>query len=100
MRYSKGPTSNITLYQGEWIKHARPIAHPELFGATAESGAAKLISDMFISLRGAVAFAGLTQARQLVYIVGLQRIQQPKNILVRRLSAIARRFLPMSGLCQ
>ena len=78
--------------QDEYIKTLRPIVTPELTGAAAEQDATKLVTDLFVSLRGALAYTILTQAWMQVYIVSLQRIQQPKNIDVRRLNAITRKL--------
>ena len=45
---------------------------------------------MFVSLRGALAYALLTQVWLMVYVVSLQRVQEPTNLQVRRLNAITR----------
>ena len=47
---------------------------------------------MFVSLRGALAYALITQVWLMVYVVSLQRIQEPTNIQVRRLNAITRKL--------
>ena len=47
---------------------------------------------MFVSLRGALAYAVITQAWILVYVVALQRVQTPTNLEVRRLNAITRKL--------
>ena len=69
--YSVG---NGTLDQYEYIKHLRPIQHHELTGAEAETKAAKLVADLFVSLRGALAYALSTQIWLMVYVVSLQRV--------------------------
>ena len=51
-----------------------------------------MMSDMFVSLRGALAYTTLTQAWIQVYIVSLHRIQQPTNLDVRRLNAVTRKL--------
>ena len=63
---------NVTLDQDEYIKSLRPITSSELTGASADKEATKLVSDMFVSLRGAIAYALLTQAWIQVYVVSLQ----------------------------
>eukprot|EP00959_Pyramimonas_sp_CCMP1952_P362462 7590779-Pyramimonas_sp.AAC.1 len=39
----------------------RPIQHPELSGADADAKASKMVADMFVSLRCALAHAFITQ---------------------------------------
>ena len=87
-------TSNhdIVCDQDEYIKTLRPIVHPELTGQAAEKEATKTIADLFVSLRGAIAYTLLTQAWLQVYIVALRRIQVPTNLDVRRLNANARKL--------
>jgi hypothetical protein len=70
----------------------RPIVSQELTGTAAEKEATKLVTDLFVSLRGALAYTTLTQAWIQVYIVALQRVQQPTNLEVRRLNAIVRKL--------
>ena len=52
----------------------RPIVHPELTGAKPEDKATKPVADQFVSLRGALAYATITQAWIQVYVVSLQRV--------------------------
>eukprot|EP00959_Pyramimonas_sp_CCMP1952_P315129 6595923-Pyramimonas_sp.AAC.1 len=66
--------------QDEYIKQLRPITRPELTGAAADAKATKLITDVFVSLRGALAYASLTQVWLMVYVVSLQKIQEPTNL--------------------
>eukprot|EP00959_Pyramimonas_sp_CCMP1952_P128490 2686979-Pyramimonas_sp.AAC.1 len=47
---------------------------------------------MFVSLRGALAYALITQAWLMTHVVVLQRAQEPTNMQVRRLSAITRKL--------
>ena len=61
VRYVKTEDGSVTLDQDEYIKQLRPIIHPELTGADAESKATKIVSEMFVSLRGALAYALITQ---------------------------------------
>eukprot|EP00959_Pyramimonas_sp_CCMP1952_P382920 8023622-Pyramimonas_sp.AAC.1 len=49
-----------------------------------------MVADMFVSLRGASAYALTTQVWLMVYVVSRQRLQEPTNMQVRRLSAITR----------
>eukprot|EP00959_Pyramimonas_sp_CCMP1952_P414111 8676290-Pyramimonas_sp.AAC.1 len=51
-----------------------------------------MVADMFVSLRGALAHALITQVWLMVYVVFLQRVQVPTNIQVRRLNAITRKL--------
>merc|ERR1712159_948679 len=70
----------------------RPIIHAELTGADPATSATKDVTDLFVSLRGAIAYTTLTQAWIQVYIVALQRIQTPTNLEVRRLNALTRKL--------
>ena len=45
-----------------------------------------------MSLRGALAYTTLTQEWVKVYVVGLQRVQEPTNLDVRRLNAVTRKL--------
>ena len=83
---------DVNLNQDEYIKSLRPITSSEPTGASADKEATKLLSDMFVSLRGAIAYALLTQAWIQVYAVSLQRVQQPTNLDVPRLNAITRKL--------
>eukprot|EP00959_Pyramimonas_sp_CCMP1952_P400292 8387300-Pyramimonas_sp.AAC.1 len=65
--------------------------HPELTGADADAQASKILADMFVSLRGALAHALITQVWFTVYAVSLQRVQEPTNMQARRLGAITRK---------
>ena len=78
--------------QDEYIKTLRPIISAELTGAPAEALASKDVANRFVSLRGAIAYCVLTQAWIMVYVVALQRIQEPTNLDVRRLNAITRKL--------
>eukprot|EP00959_Pyramimonas_sp_CCMP1952_P133040 2781381-Pyramimonas_sp.AAC.1 len=49
-----------------------------------------MVADMFVSLRGALAYALITPVRLMVYAISLQRVQEPTKIQVRRLNAITR----------
>eukprot|EP00959_Pyramimonas_sp_CCMP1952_P007369 154083-Pyramimonas_sp.AAC.1 len=80
----------VPLDQDEYIEQLRPIRHPELTGADADAKASHMVTDMFVSLRGALAYALITQAWLMVNVVSLQRVQEPTNVSVRRLGAIAR----------
>ena len=57
-------TSNhdIVCDQDEYIKTLRPIVHPGLTGQAAEKEATTTIADLFVSLRGAIAYTLLTLA--------------------------------------
>lgn len=83
---------DVIMDQHEYIETLRPIVSNELTGKAAEHEATKAVSDLFVSLRGALAYTTLTQAWIQVYIVALQRVQQPTNLDVRRLNAITRKL--------
>ena len=92
VRYTMLDNHDIALDQDEYISTLRPIVSSELTGAPADKDATKNVTDLFVSLRGALAYTTLTQAWIQVYIVSLQRIQQPKNIDIRRLNAVTRKL--------
>ena len=48
---------------------------------------------IFISLRGAVAYAVITQVWLIVYAASLRRVQGPTNLQVRRPNAVTRKLL-------
>ena len=89
---TKLTNGDVTLDQDQYISTLRPITHDELTGAPADSPATTTVAGLFTSLRGAIAYTALTQDWIKVYIVGLQRIQHPKNIEVRRLNALTRKL--------
>eukprot|EP00959_Pyramimonas_sp_CCMP1952_P376735 7890555-Pyramimonas_sp.AAC.1 len=68
------------------------MQHPELTGAGADAQASKMVANVFVSLRGALAYALITQVWLMVCVVSLQRVLEPTSIQVRRLSAIARKL--------
>eukprot|EP00959_Pyramimonas_sp_CCMP1952_P145296 3042130-Pyramimonas_sp.AAC.1 len=51
-----------------------------------------MVAGMFVSLRGALAYALIAQVWLMVYVVSLRRVQVPTNIEVRRLNAITSKF--------
>eukprot|EP00959_Pyramimonas_sp_CCMP1952_P435650 9122671-Pyramimonas_sp.AAC.1 len=51
-----------------------------------------MVADMFARLRGALAYALITPVWLMLYVVSLQRAQEPTGIQVRRLSAITRKL--------
>eukprot|EP00959_Pyramimonas_sp_CCMP1952_P248520 5194713-Pyramimonas_sp.AAC.1 len=61
-----------------------------------------MVADMFVSLRGALACALITQVWLMVYVVSFERVQEPTNIQVRRLGAITRKLqaCPKKIACQ
>eukprot|EP00959_Pyramimonas_sp_CCMP1952_P169637 3543663-Pyramimonas_sp.AAC.1 len=59
--YTEDEGGNATLSRDEYIKQSCPIQHPELTGADADAQATKVVADMFVSLRGALAYALITQ---------------------------------------
>merc|ERR1712086_862475 len=92
VQYTQNDNGDIILDQDGYISTLRPIMTPELTGAAAEHEATKNVADMFVSLRGALAYTTLTQAWIQVYIVALQRVQVPTNLDVRRLNAVTRKL--------
>ena len=91
VQYTKLDNGDVILDQDAYIKTLRPIVHLELTGKDPDVPATKTIADMFVSLRGALAYCTLTQCWIQVFIVSLQRIQEPTNLDVRRLNAITRK---------
>eukprot|EP00959_Pyramimonas_sp_CCMP1952_P172902 3613125-Pyramimonas_sp.AAC.1 len=51
-----------------------------------------MVAYMIVSPRGALAYALIAQAWLMVYVVSLQRVQEPTNIQGRRLNAITRKL--------
>ena len=92
VQYTMTPEHNIELDQDAYIKTLRPIVHSELTGADANAECTKTVTDLFVSLRGALAYTTLTQAWIQVFIVAAQRIQKPTNLEVRRLNAVTRKL--------
>ena len=92
VRYTKTDNKDVVMDQDEYIKTLRPIVSSELTGAPPDRDATRAVTNSFVSLRGALAYTTLTQAWIQVYIVALQRIQQPTNLDVRRLNAITRKL--------
>ena len=84
VRYTMNSNHDVICDQDEYINTFRLIVHPELTGQAAEREATKTITDLFVSLRGAIAYTVRTQAWIQVYIVALQRIQTPTNLDARR----------------
>eukprot|EP00959_Pyramimonas_sp_CCMP1952_P021290 449042-Pyramimonas_sp.AAC.1 len=78
---------NATHDQNEYVKQLRPIQHPELTDADDDAKASNMAAGMYVSLRGALAYALITQVRSMVYVVHLQRVQEPTNMHVRPLGA-------------
>jgi hypothetical protein len=97
VRHTMTKEHDVIMDQDVYIATMRPIVHADLTGAPAEREATKIVADMFVSLRGALAYTTLTQAWMQVYIVGLQRIQAPTNLEIRRLNAITRKLQKSPG---
>eukprot|EP00959_Pyramimonas_sp_CCMP1952_P016586 351721-Pyramimonas_sp.AAC.1 len=93
LRCSMDSDGGVTMDQDEYIKQLRPISQPDLVGANPEHKASNIVTDVFVSLLGALAYAIPTQFWIMMYVVSLQGIQEPTNIRVRRLNAITRKFL-------
>ena len=74
IRYTKTQDGDVIMDQDDYIKQLRPISHPDLTGADPDHKASNIVSDMFVSLRGALAYSVLTQFWIMVYVVPLQRI--------------------------
>jgi len=72
--------NEVEMEQEEYSKTLRAIVPSQVTGAAPEKQATKLVSDFFVSLRGALAFTSLTQLWILVCIVSLKRVQQPTNL--------------------
>ena len=61
---------------------------PELTGAEAEEKAMNTMSDLFGSLRGALACALVARAWVTACVESLRRVQEPNYVQVRRLNGI------------
>ena len=83
-KLQKEITSSTRALKAERKKVASARKTAAKTKTAADKKAAKAVSDFFVSLRGARAYTVLTQARIQVYVVALQRAQQPTNIDVRR----------------
>ena len=55
------------------------MAHSELTRATDEAKATNIATDMFVGLRGALAYALLVHARLMARVVSRQRVREPKR---------------------
>eukprot|EP00959_Pyramimonas_sp_CCMP1952_P435761 9125150-Pyramimonas_sp.AAC.1 len=51
-----------------------------------------MVADVLVSLRGALAYALITQVWMMVHVVSIQRVTEPTGIQVRRLNAITRKL--------
>eukprot|EP00959_Pyramimonas_sp_CCMP1952_P044082 921372-Pyramimonas_sp.AAC.1 len=70
----------------------RPIQHPEITGADADAKASQMAADMFVNIRGSLAYAFIALVWFMVYVVSLQRVAEPTNMQVRRLNASTRKL--------
>ena len=77
VRCALADDGGVTLDQDEDMKHFRPMQRPELAGSAAEEKATKIVSDMFVGLRGALACALITRVRLMACVVSFQRTQEP-----------------------
>eukprot|EP00959_Pyramimonas_sp_CCMP1952_P353333 7402623-Pyramimonas_sp.AAC.1 len=59
--YANDEDGDVTSDQDEYIKQLRPTQHPEHACADADAQAFKMVADAFASLRGAMAYALITQ---------------------------------------
>eukprot|EP00959_Pyramimonas_sp_CCMP1952_P282984 5915090-Pyramimonas_sp.AAC.1 len=69
--YTKDEGGSVTSGQDECTNQLRPKQHHELTGADADTQASKMLADMFVSLRSALAHALITQVWLMVYVVSL-----------------------------
>ena len=91
MRHQVMPDGSIQLDQDEYIQALKPIAHPDLIGAPADTPAPPHLQEAYGSLLGALAYAVITQFQLSVYVVHLQRnTHNPNHIHLRRLNAVVR----------
>eukprot|EP00959_Pyramimonas_sp_CCMP1952_P003521 74068-Pyramimonas_sp.AAC.1 len=56
-RRAKDGGGSVSLDQDESITQLRPIRHPEFTGEDADAKASTVVAGMFVSLRGALAYA-------------------------------------------
>ena len=92
VQYIQKDNGDIVLDQDVFIGARRPIMTSERTGAPAEQKGPNNFADMFVSLRGALAYTTLNQAWIQVYIAAPQRVQKPANLYVRRLNAVKRKL--------
>eukprot|EP00959_Pyramimonas_sp_CCMP1952_P439735 9206085-Pyramimonas_sp.AAC.1 len=59
--HTKDEDGDATLDSAECIRQPRPIQHPELTDADADAQASKMVADVFVRLRGALAHALITR---------------------------------------
>eukprot|EP00959_Pyramimonas_sp_CCMP1952_P144473 3024321-Pyramimonas_sp.AAC.1 len=57
VRYTKDEDGSVTLNQDEYFHQLSLIQHLELTGADAGAQSTKIVADMFVSLRGSLAYA-------------------------------------------
>ena len=90
--FTEGPDKgSVCMDQDSYIKALKPIVHPDLVGAKAETPASPALGALYWSLLGALAYCLITQHWVAVYVVALQRVTQaPKCIHLRRLNALVR----------
>ena len=84
-------TFEITLDQEEYIKNLRPIIHSDLKGKSKDTECSLELTQLFMSLLGAVAYALMTRIDIAVFVCALQRVtHKPHIIHVKRLNAVLR----------
>ena len=80
VRYAELANGGVTMDQDDYVKQLRPMQRPELTGTASEEKATQTVTDMFISLRAALAYPLILQVSLVVYVVLLQRVQEPTNL--------------------
>ena len=84
-------TFTITLDQEEYINNLKAIAHPDLKGQPKEQACSPELTQLFMSLLGAVAYALMTRIDVAVFVCALQRVtSKPQIIHIKRLNAVLR----------
>ena len=92
LRHIQDPgTFGITLDQEEYVKNLKPIIHGDLKGQSSEKECSPELTQLFMSLLGAVAYSLMTRIDIAVFVCALQRVtHKPKIIHIKRLNAVLR----------
>ena len=92
LRHIQDPkTFCITLDQEVYVQNIKPIVHEDLRGKASDKDCSPELTQLFMSLLGAVAYALMTRIDVAVFVCALQRMtHKPKIIHIKRLNAVLR----------
>ena len=91
IKHTRDPDGTITLDQDEYISALKPIQHPDLVGRPLNEACTDVVTHLYWSLLGAVAYTMLTQHWVNVYIIALQRqTHNPQYQHIRKLNSLLR----------